>query len=73
MVCKVRLVHEVTCFIKGDSEEDIQEFINCHTPEEIVKGSKAKGVYVEEDYNEEIICNVMDNSTYDFTTSECLI
>ena len=64
MKCKVKLTYSVEMFVEGESEEAIVEWLNCTTP------TKAKSLaenYVEEDYSEEIICHVQDNSVVDYT------
>ena len=63
MKCKVRLTYSVEMFVEGESEEAIVEWLNCTTPTEAK--SLAEN-YVEEDYSEEIICPVQDNSVVDY-------
>ena len=64
---KVELTHTVTMFVKGESEEQVQDFINCHTPDEVIDLAKSQGndVY-EEDYSETIFCEVDPESTADY-------
>lgn len=54
MVAKVRMTHTVELFIEGKTEEDIQDWMNNHTPEEVVRNGK----YNTEDYADEILCYV---------------
>lgn len=52
MVAKVRMTHTVELFIEGETEDDIQDWMNNHTPEEVVRNGK----YNTEDFDDEIIC-----------------
>lgn len=67
MKCKVRLTHTVEMFIEGDSEEAINEWLICTTPEE------ARDIAhntVDQEYEEEIICYVDDDSEVDYVIGE---
>jgi hypothetical protein len=63
MKCKVRLTHTVEMFVEGPSEEAIQEWLLCTTPEE-ARDMAIRGI--SEDYNEEIIAYVRDDSEVDY-------
>lgn len=63
MKCKVRLTHTVTMFVEGDTEDMIQDWLNSTTPS---GAKKLCSNYVEEDYSEEIICEVRDDSNVDY-------
>lgn len=63
MKCKVRLTHTVEMFVEGESEEAIQEWLLCTTPQE-AKEMAIRGV--SEDYDEEIICFVRDDSEVNY-------
>lgn len=64
MVKKVRLTYSVEMFVKGESEEAIQEWLNCTTPAEAKK--LAGDNMVTEDYTEEIICTCSDDAVVDY-------
>jgi hypothetical protein len=67
MKCKVRLIHEVKMFVEGPSEEAIQEWLLCTTPQE----AKDLAVNaVNESYDEEIVCYVRDDSEVDYVIEE---
>jgi hypothetical protein len=67
MKAKVRLSYEVTLFVEGPSEEAIQEWLSCHTPDEV---RELTGGKVEESYDEEIICPIVENSIVDYVIKE---
>lgn len=56
MVAKVRMVHEVITFVEGETEDDIQDWLNEHTPEEIAMSPEY--YYEESNYHDEILCYV---------------
>lgn len=67
MKCKVRLTHTVEMFVEGDSEEAINDWLICTTPEE------ARDVAhnaVDQEYEEEIICYVDEDSEVDYVIGE---
>lgn len=64
MKCKVRLSYTVEMVVEGKSEEEIAEWLSCTTPSEAKE--LAGNNMVNEDYNEEIICNVRDDSVVDY-------
>ena len=64
MKCKVRLTYSVEMFVEGESEEAIVDWLNRTTPTEAKK--LAENSYVTEDYSEEIVCHVQDNSVVDY-------
>lgn len=67
MKCKVRLTHTVEMFVEGPSEDAIQEWLLFTTPQE------AKDMAlnpVTEHFDEEIICNIMENSDVDYVIEE---
>ena len=64
MKCKVRLTRTVELFVEGESEEAILDWLYLTTPE---------GAYVAADgnvecdeYDEEIICVINDDSEVDY-------
>ena len=70
MKCKVRLTHTVEMFVEGPSEDAIQEWLLETTPQEAKDLARNNGNYVSEDYDEEIICHVMENSEVDYVIEE---
>lgn len=67
MKCKVRLTHTVEMFVEGDSEEAINEWLCCITPEE---ASDIAHNAVDQEYEEEIVCYVDDDSEVDYVIGE---
>lgn len=67
MKCKVRLTHTVEMFVEGESEEAIQEWLLCTTPEE-AKEMASNGVI--EHFDEEIVCEARDDSKIDYVIEE---
>ena len=63
MKCKVRLTHTVEMFVEGESEEAIMDWLLCTTPEEAVDMAHNA---VDQEYEEEIICEVRDDSDVDY-------
>lgn len=61
---KVRLTYSVEMFVEGESEEAIYDWLSCTTPEEAKK--LAGKNYVDENYSEEIICCVREDSVVDY-------
>lgn len=70
MKCKVRLTHTVEMFVEGPSEEAIQEWLLCNTPQEAKDCAYQNGKIVTEHYDEEIVCPVDDNSEVDYVIEE---
>lgn len=64
MKAKVRLTYSVEMFVEGESEEVIEAWLNRTTPAEAKEF--AANNFVTEDYSEEIICGVQDNSVVDY-------
>lgn len=63
MKCKVRLTYAVEMFVEADSMDSVTEWLNNTTPAE----AKAMATnMVEEDYSEEVICQVQDDSIVDY-------
>lgn len=67
MKCKVRLSYTVEMFVEGASEEVIQEWLCCTTPEEARDMAYNA---VDQNWKEEIICHVDDNSEVDYVIEE---
>ena len=64
MKAKVRLTYSVEMFVEGESEEAIEDWLNRTTPTEAKEF--AGNNFVTEDYSEEIICGVRDDSVVDY-------
>ena len=64
MKAKVRLTYSVEMFVEGKSEEAIEDWLRCITPTEAKE--LAGNNFVTEDYSEEIICGVRDDSVVDY-------
>ena len=70
MIAKVRLTYSVDVFIKGDSEDQIMDWARQTTPSGAEdEASKARRI-IDENYDEEILCFVRDDSVYDIDISE---
>jgi hypothetical protein len=67
MKCKVRLSHTVKMFVEGESEDAIQEWLLCTTPEEAVNIAFNA---VDQEYEEEIICYVNDDFEVDYVIED---
>ena len=63
MKCKVRLTQTVEMFVEGESEEAIQEWLLCTTPEE---AADLATNMIDISYDEEIICPVSEDSEVDY-------
>lgn len=63
MKCKVRMTHTVEMVVEGESEDDIQEWLNSTTPDE-AKGLANSPVY--EYWEEEIVCNASEDEYVDY-------
>ena len=63
MKCKVRMEYAIEFFVEGESEDAIQDWLNSTTPTEAKNLIKN---YIHEDYTEEILCYVSDNSIVDY-------
>lgn len=67
MKAKVRLTYTVEMFVEGESEEAISDWLSCTTPTQ-AKNSANK--MVDEDYSEEILCVVRDDSVVDYVIKD---
>ena len=65
MKAKVKLTYSVELFVEADSEEAIYDWMNQTTPEEAAKQVKDNNRHISEDYSEEVICFVRDDSDTD--------
>lgn len=64
MKTKVKLTYSVEMIVEGESEEAIIDWLSCTTPTEAKK--LAGNNFVTEDFSEEIICHLQDNSVVDY-------
>ena len=62
MKVKVVLTYKVNAIIEADSVEQAEDFIHDCTPSDIVHDANIfrKGKLVHEEYNDEILCEVVD-------------
>lgn len=64
MKAKVKLTYSVEMFVEAESKDAIADWLSCTTP---TKAKELAGSnFVTEDYSEEIICHVQDNSVVDY-------
>lgn len=67
MKCKVRLTRTVELIVEGENEEAILDWLYNTTPEGAYLMAKGD---VEDEYSDEIICNVRDDSVVNYTIKE---
>lgn len=70
MKCKVRLTHTVTLFVEGKSEDQIQDWLNNTVPTEAYLLAYNNDGKPDSQYDEEIICEVRDDSEVDYVIEE---
>ena len=63
MKCKVRLTRTVELFVEGKDEEAIMDWLAQTTPEGAYLATDGD---VSDEYNEEIICTVRDDSEVNY-------
>ena len=63
MKCKVRFTRIVEMFVEGESEEAILDWLYQNSPESAYLAADGD---VEDEYNEEIVCVVDDNSVVNY-------
>ena len=67
MKCKVRLAYEVEMIVEAETEDNIQEWLLCTTPQE----AKEMALHhVSESYDEEIIDYVNEDTEVDYVIKE---
>ena len=67
MKCKVRLTQTVEMYVEGQSWNSVQEWLLCTTPQEAIDCAENEvSVY----YDEEIVCEVRDDSEVDYVIEE---
>ena len=67
MKCKVRMTHTIEFFVEGKSEDSILDWLNNTTPEE---ARELINDVDYEEYVEEIICPIADNSIVDYVIED---
>ena len=65
MIQKVRFTYTVDVFIKGDSEDQIMDYMRNTTPNEAFRKASKSGHYVEEAYDEFVLADIRPDSDYD--------
>ena len=68
MKCKVRLTRMVEMFVEGKDEDAIMDWLRQTTPEEAFR--LADGHVNDEAYDEEIVCEVREDSVVDYVIPE---
>ena len=68
MKCKVRLTRTVEMFVEGKDEDAIMDWLRQTTPEEAFR--LADGHVNDEAYEEEIVCEVREDSVVDYVIPE---
>lgn len=63
MKCKVRLIRTVELFVEGKNEDAILDWLAQTTPEGAYLAADGD---VSDEYNEEIICTVRDDSEVNY-------
>ena len=63
MKCKVKLTYSVEMYVEGESEEAIINWMDHTTP---MEAKDLAENFVWDDYSDEIICRVQDNSVVDY-------
>lgn len=66
---KVTLKHEVTAFVKADTLDDVINWLDKKTPNDAAVAIRLAGKHVEEDYDENIECEMPLNSDFDIDIS----
>ena len=64
MKAKVRLTYSVEMFVEAKSEEQLQDWLNTTTP---IEAADQAINFVNQNYTEEIICHVSDDSIVDLS------
>lgn len=67
MKCKVRLTRTVELTVEGKSEDSILDWLCATTPEGAYLAADGD---IEDEYSEEIICPIRDDSEVDYVINE---
>lgn len=70
MKARVRLNYSIELVVEADNLEQLQEWVNGTTPDEAREMAEKNNRIVDEDYSEEILCPVRDDSTSDVSIKE---
>lgn len=70
MKYKVKLTHSVELVVDADSLDDIQDWLNEHTPTEAKELIAKRGGYVNEDYTEEVLYKEHEDIIADINLKE---
>ena len=62
MKYKVKMTHTVELFVEAKSEEEVLDWMYSRTPDQV----KEMTPNCTEDYEDEIVCSVSDNSVVDY-------
>lgn len=65
MKARVRLNYSIELVVEADNLEQLQDWVNGTTPDEAREMAEKNNRIVDEDYSEEILCPVRDDSTSD--------
>lgn len=68
MKCKVRLTRIVELFVEGKDEEAIMDWLRQITPDDAY--NLANGSVEKDEYDEEIICPIRNDSVVDYVIEE---
>lgn len=61
---KIKMTHTVELFVEAKNEEQVMDWMNTHTPDEI----ESKIGYHH--YDDEIVCSIRDDSIIDLIINE---
>ena len=70
MKCKVRLSYEVELVVEAETWDAIQEWLLCTTPKEAKELAYQNGKFVSENYDEEIVDYIDDDTEPDYVIEE---
>lgn len=70
MISKVKLIYSVEAFVKHETEEQLSDWLDTHTPEEVATMVKDNNKILSSDYAEEVECRVRDDSDYDIDITQ---
>ena len=70
MKAKVRLNYSIELVVEADNLEQLQDWVNGTTPDEAREMAEKNNRIVDEDYSEEILYPVRDDSTSDVSIKE---
>lgn len=65
MKAKVRLTYSVELCVEAENKDQLRDWLNATTPDEAVDLAAEAGGMADEEYSEEIICEITDDSEVD--------